>query len=101
MRKRKMSIIALILFPLAVLAAVPQTVKLTVRNMTCPLCPITVRKSLEKVPGVQTVKVNFDTKTATVTYDPDKTRPAALTRATTDAGYPSKVESKEPSHVTR
>ncbi len=99
MRKGLMTILAML--PLAALAAAPKAVTLDVQNMTCSLCPITVKKSLEKVPGVQTVEVNFDTKTATVTFDPDKTRLAALVRATTNAGYPSKVEAKEPAHVTR
>ncbi len=76
----------------AVLAATPQTVTLDVQNMTCPLCPITVKKSLEKVNGVSTVKVDFDKKTAIVTYDADKTQPKALTKATTNAGYPSAVK---------
>ena len=54
--------------------------------------PITVRKSLEKVPGVSAVNVDFDRKTATVSFDPDKARPDALIRATTNAGYPSTVQ---------
>lgn len=99
MRKGLMTILAML--PLAAIAAAPKAVTLDVQNMTCPLCPITVKKSLERVPGVQTVTVNFDTKTATVTFDPDKTRPAALVRATTDAGYPSKVEAREPAHVAQ
>jgi len=73
-------------------AAVPKTVTLDVKNMTCAVCPITVRKALEKVPGVSAVKVDFAKKTAIVTYDPDKTKPEALTRATTNAGYPSTIE---------
>ena len=32
--------------------ASPQTVTLNVSGMTCPACPITVKKTLEKVPGV-------------------------------------------------
>nr|WP_315227400.1 mercury resistance system periplasmic binding protein MerP [uncultured Limnohabitans sp.] len=78
--------------PLAVLAATPKTVTLAVQNMTCELCPITVKKSLEKVPGVSAVKVDFDKKTATVNYDADKAQPEALTKATTNAGYPSTVQ---------
>ncbi|WP_132706241.1 cation transporter [Pseudomonas aeruginosa] len=38
------------------------------------------------------VQVNFDQKTATVTYDPDKAQPEALTEATANAGYPSTVQ---------
>ena len=69
-----------------------RSVTLAVQNMTCELCPITVKKSLEKVPGVSAVKVDFDRKTAIVTYDADKAQPEALTKATTNAGYPSTVQ---------
>lgn len=53
------------------MASAPKTVTLDVKNLTCGLCPITVRKSLEKVSAVSDVKVDFESKTATVTYDPD------------------------------
>jgi mercuric ion binding protein len=66
------------LIPLAALAAAAQTTVLDAQNMTCELCPVTATKSLEK-------------KTATVTFDPDKTNAAALVKAATDAGYPSPV----------
>ncbi|WP_137889203.1 mercury resistance system periplasmic binding protein MerP [Pseudomonas sp. 2FE] len=89
---RKLLIAALVALPLAALAATPKTVTLDVKNMTCELCPITVKKSLEKVSGVSAVEVDFDKKTATVTYDPDKIQPEALSRATTNAGYPSSVQ---------
>ena len=89
---RKLFITALVALPLATLAATPKTVTLDVTNMTCALCPITVKKSLEKVSGVSAVKVDFEKKTATVTYDSDKAQIEALTTATTNAGYPSTVQ---------
>lgn len=89
---RKLLIALLAAVPLAALAVPPKTVTLAVQNMTCELCPITIKKSLEKVPGVSAVKVDFDKKTATVTYDADKAQPGALTTATTNAGYPSTVQ---------
>lgn len=79
------------LMPLAALAATPQTAVLDVQNMTCGLCPVTVKKSLEKVTGVSQAQVDFAKKTATVTFDADKTSPTALVKATTDAGFPSAV----------
>lgn len=88
---RKLLITILAALPLAVLAAIPKTITLDVQNMTCQLCPITVKKSLEKVSGVSAVKVDFDKKTATVTYDSDKAKLDELTKATTNAGYPSTV----------
>lgn len=78
------------LMPLASLAA-PQTAVLDVQNMTCGLCPVTVKKSLEKVAGVSQAQIDFAKKTATVTFDADKTNATALAKATTDAGFPSTV----------
>jgi mercuric ion binding protein len=75
----------------SVFAAAPQTVTLAVENMTCGTCPIVVRKTLERVAGVTATAIDFDEKTATVTYDPDKTTSAKLTEATTQAGFPSKL----------
>jgi mercuric ion binding protein len=71
--------------------AAPQTVTLAVENMTCGTCPIVVRKALERVSGVTATAIDFDKKTATVTFDPDKTTSAKLTEATTEAGFPSKL----------
>lgn len=78
--------------PVTVSAATPETCRLAVQNMNCALCPLTIKKSLEKVSGVSAVSIDFDKKTAIVTYDPEKTAPDSLTRATTEAGYPSTVE---------
>jgi len=75
-------------------AAPPQTVTLAVENMTCGTCPIVVRKALERVPGVSSTAIDFDKKTAAVTFDPDKTTSARLTQATTEAGFPSQLIAK-------
>ena len=68
-----------------------RTVTLSLPTMDCPVCPITVKKALTKVPGVVQTDVNFDKREATVTFDDARTTPEALTRATKDAGYPSTV----------
>jgi len=77
------------LMPFAALAATSQTAVLDVQNMTCDLCPVTVKKSLEHVSGVSQARIDFEKKTATVTFDAGRTSAAALIKATTDAGYPS------------
>jgi periplasmic mercuric ion binding protein len=73
------------------LAAGARTATLDVTNMDCAACPITVRKALEKVPGVDAAKVDFKTKRAVVAFDPAKTTPEALMKATAEAGFPSSV----------
>jgi mercuric ion binding protein len=85
----KLLMTALTLIPFISLAAAPKIVTLNVQNMTCEVCGITIKKALEKVNGVSEVKVDFDKKTATVSYDPDKAGPENLTSATTNAGFPS------------
>jgi len=60
-----------------------------VKNMSCAVCPITVKRALMKVPGVESATVDFDSKTEVVTFDPDKTSVEALTQATANAGFPS------------
>jgi mercuric ion binding protein len=69
--------------------AAPQTVVLAVSKMTCAACPITVKTALSRVPGVTAVSVSLEKKQATVVFDDAQTTVAALTRATTAAGYPS------------
>ena len=85
-------LIAALLVSVNAMAAGSRTVTLDVTHMDCAVCPITVRKALEKVPGVETAKVDFKTKRAVVAFDPARTSPDALTRATADAGFPSSVK---------
>jgi periplasmic mercuric ion binding protein len=68
-----------------------QSVILDMQNMTCALCKFTIRKALHGVEGVEDANVDYDTKTANVTFNPQKTSVAALIKATTDAGYPATV----------
>ena len=89
--RKLISVWVLTLAPLAVLAATPRSAVLDVQNMSCELCPVTVKKSLEQVPGVSKARIDFASKTATVTFDADRTSTAVLVKATTDAGYPSSV----------
>lgn len=72
--------------------AAPKTVTLSVPDMTCATCPITVRKALSRVPGVSRVDARLETKQAVVTFDDEKTSVEALTAATANAGYPSTVK---------
>ena len=90
---RKLIAALLIGLPVATFAASPQTAVLDVQNMTCSMCSITIRKALEKVPGVTDAEVDYDHKTATVKYDADKANPSTLVKATTNAGFPSTLHS--------
>jgi|TARA_B100000674_G_scaffold65295_1_gene45129 periplasmic mercuric ion binding protein len=69
-----------------------QTVTLEVPTMNCVTCPFTVKKALQNVDGVSSAEVTFENKLAVVTFDDEKTSVKALTEATTNAGYPSRVK---------
>jgi mercuric ion binding protein len=66
-------------------------VVLDVPGMNCSLCPISVRKALERVPGVLDAKADLATKSAEAIFDPDRSSPEALAKAVTNAGYPASI----------
>ena len=80
---------AALVLTVTALAAEPTRVVLDVPSMNCSLCPISVKKALERVPGVIEAKADLATKSAEAKYDPDKTSPEALARAVSNAGFPA------------
>ena len=72
--------------------AATQTVTLSVPDMTCSACPITVKKALSEVSGVNKIDVSLEKREAVVTFDDAKTTIQQLTDATEFAGYPSKLK---------
>lgn len=60
-----------------------------VDNMTCALCPITVKRAMQRVAGVQSVEIDLASQTAVVQFDPALTTAAAIAKASSDAGYPA------------
>ena len=98
MKNKMRSRLTLLVFTAVVSAplwAGTRTVTLKVPGMTCPACPITVKKALTKVEGVSQVDVNYEKKQAVVTFDDAKTDTKALVKATTEAGYPSQPETEK------
>jgi mercuric ion binding protein len=71
--------------------AAEQTVTFTVDNMTCALCPVTVKRAMEGVEGVRAVEIDFAARTATVVFDSDATNADAIAAASANAGYPAVV----------
>lgn len=71
-----------------------ETVMLSIANMTCKMCNITVRKSIEKVDGVKEAKVDFESKTAEVLFDPEKTSIEIIKQASTMSGYPATLKTE-------
>lgn len=91
MLRWRTSVLALAVAITPATAGEPQRVVLEVPSMNCALCPLTVRKALERVPGVIEARASYEPKRAEVTYDPDKVSPEMLAKAVADAGYPATV----------
>lgn len=65
----------------------PKTASFEIEGMTCEVgCANLIEGKLNKLDGVTEAKVDFDTKTATVTYDADKLDQEKLTKTVEGAG---------------
>jgi mercuric ion binding protein len=71
--------------------AAEKSITLDVPGMSCPTCPVTLKKSLLKENGVSGVTVQYEKKQLVVRYDDAKTTPTAITKATGAVGFPSQV----------
>lgn len=72
--------------------AATQTATFAVENMTCALCPVTVKSAMGRVNGVRSVEIDFAAKTAIVLFDPAVTSVEAIAAASTNAGYPAAIK---------
>ena len=72
-------------------AAKEQIITLAVENMTCSMCPVTVRKALEMQEGVSEADVSLEPPRAVVTFDDEHIDVQTLMVTTTNAGFPSSV----------
>ncbi|HET9088531.1 MAG TPA: mercury resistance system periplasmic binding protein MerP [Acidobacteriaceae bacterium] len=68
-----------------------KSITLQVPGMTCPTCPITIKKTLLKQPGVSAVNVMYAKRELAVKFDDAKTTPAAIMKATASIGFPSQL----------
>ena len=64
-----------------------ETANIRIEGMTCEGCVKSVTRTLQGVPGVQSVEVFLEQGKAKVAYDPSKAGLADLKRAVERAGY--------------
>ncbi len=76
--------------PAHVSVANPRTVTLEIAGMTCG-CAIAARKVLTRLDGVTKAEVSYETRRATVTYDPEKVTVEQLIAAVKKLGYTATV----------
>ena len=71
-----------------------RTITLAVDKMYCGACPLTVESAIKGVPGVNSVKVSYENKSAVVVFDDAQTTVDAIAAASTNAGYPARLAEK-------
>jgi mercuric ion binding protein len=69
--------------------AAERSTMFSIANMSCALCPITVKSAISQVPGVITVEVDAELARAFVRYEDSQATTAAIAAASTNAGYPA------------
>lgn len=63
----------------------PQTASFEIEGMTCEIgCANLIEGKLNKLDGITEAKVDFESKTATVTYDADKLNQEKITKTVED-----------------
>jgi Cu+-exporting ATPase len=64
-----------------------KSVAIPIGGMTCAACAKTIERVVGKLPGVDSVSVNFATEKASIKYDPAALRLSEIKRAIAKAGY--------------
>jgi copper chaperone len=67
--------------------------QLSVKGMTCNGCVNSVRKRLERLPGVESVAVSLEEKSAEVEHDEAQVKAEDLAAAVNGIGYEAAVKS--------
>ena len=70
-------------------------VPLRVEGMTCIGCVANVKRALEAVPGVRSVKVSLKKNEAVVAYEKDKVTVKQLIQAVEKAGYKASLKEEQ------
>ena len=72
-----------------------RSITLDIPGMSCAACPITIKKALSRVEGVQDVAVSYKARSATVQFDDELISAEALAQITADVGYPATIRAPE------
>jgi len=69
------------------LSANVTTTSFLVPDMDCTACAVGLRAAFEKLPGVSHATVDYNTRRATITYDPKRQQPETFAKVVSDAGF--------------
>ena len=64
-----------------------QNLTIPIGGMTCAACAQRVEKGIKKLPGVESISVNFATEKVTIAYNPQMVRISTIREAIERMGY--------------
>ncbi|MCL2832322.1 MAG: cation transporter [Treponema sp.] len=64
-----------------------EKMKIKIEGMSCNHCVAAVSKALTDLGGLEKIKVDLKSNTASFNYDPQKTLPEKIKAAVAEAGY--------------
>jgi Cu+-exporting ATPase len=73
-----------------------ELMRIPVEGMTCTSCVSRITRTLRKVDGVESVKVDLGSDSAIVGFDVERTSLEVIGGAIRAAGYEARVETAEP-----
>lgn len=94
--KKVFALLLAVLLLSAVSVQAAQQVEMEIEGMTCALCPLAIKKSLAKVPGVRDIDVSYKEKKARPTVEDAVTNPALEEAVKKAGGYTGKVIERKP-----
>ena len=75
--------------------------RIPIEGMTCTSCVARITRSVRKVGGVTSVRVDLASDSATVTFEPDHASLGVVVAAIERSGYLARVEGAEPATDSR
>ena len=89
----RMALFGYVLSFTTVAMAAERTITLAVEGMTCSMCPKTVQKAINAVPGVSQCTASYEDKvgTAVGTFEDSVTSIDTIVAASTEIGYPAQL----------
>lgn len=70
------------------------SVRLAIDGMTCGGCAIAARKMLSRLDGVVKADVSYETRTATIIYDPARVKVEQMIAAVKKLGYTATIATR-------
>lgn len=85
LKSKIVAVIVLLLLTVVYVEGAEQNVVMDIEGMTCPLCPLAIKKSLSGIEGVSDVEISLEKKKAWLTVEESVTN-ETLSEAVKKAG---------------